>query len=256
MEMAQTMESGAGVLPVPMLDIGMSLLKPGDMSRAFMLAVGLHLTAAMLLVAAIRYWPAVAVPPRSPHLELDLTATPARPSPSVIPDPPALAQALASVPSEVRSAVMPVARVPEARQLTVPEPAVSVSPVGATWEPVMPEPGPEAGQVLGSLPLPERASSVTPSGDRRGCPTALSEIQPHYPYAARTRGEAGRVTVHVKVTSGGDVDTVRVSSSSGFTSLDESALVATRKAHFKPAERDGRAVPADIELQFDFRLQD
>ena len=256
MEMAQTMESGAGVLPVPRLDMGMSLRKPSDMSRAFILAVGLHLTAAMLLGAAIRYWPAVTVPPHPPHLELDLTATPAHPPPAVIPDPPALVQALASVPSEVRSAVIPVARIPEARQMTVPEPAVSVSPVGATWVPVMPETGRQAGQATGPLPLPERSSAAPPPGDRGGCPTALSEIQPHYPYAARTRGEAGRVTVHVTVTSGGDVDSVSVSSSSGFESLDESALVATRKAHFKPAERDGRAVPADIELQFDFRLQD
>jgi len=52
------------------------------------------------------------------------------------------------------------------------------------------------------------------------------------------------------------VDSVSVEAGSGFPALDESALSAARKARFKPAEQDGKPVPSEMNLRFDFRLQD
>ena len=92
-------------------------------------------------------------------------------------------------------------------------------------------------------------------GDGGGHPMALAEIRPYYPYSARTRGEEGKVTVHLRVTSGGSVDSVEIGRSSGFSVLDQSALAAARKARFKPAEHNGLPIAADMDLQFDFRLE-
>ena len=258
MEMAQTMEGGAGVgvMSTPMIDIGLSLRKPSDMSRAFILAMGLHVAGLMLLVTVIHYWPVAVRVQQAPPLELDVAATPVVSAATVVPEPPVLSRAIAEVPAEARSMAMPMAPIPEARALSVSEPAVTVSSVGETWLPVTPEITRETAGVGVAFPLSIVSSPVRTTGDPGGRPIALSEIKPHYPYAARTRGEAGRVTVHVRVTGEGAVDSAVVSSSSGVESLDQSALAATRKARFKPAEKGGKAVQSDMDLQFDFRLQD
>jgi len=223
------------------------------MRRAFILAIALHLAGAVLMVVAIRYWPVVARTQGGAHLDLDLTPHPP-PSP-VLPEPPALEQALAAIPSERRVAVTPAAVIPEARPADIPEPTVMATRVAATGDPIMPEAVREDARAL-TVPLLPVFTPVGRGEGTHGHPITIAEIKPHYPYAARTRGEAGRVTVHVRVTSLGEVESSAVAESSGFPSLDESALAAARKARFKPAEKGGKAVPADMDLTFDFRLQD
>jgi protein TonB len=230
----------------------------GEMSRAAGLALALHLAGAMALVCAIRYWPAVTQAPPPARLELDLAAVPV-PAP-VQADLPVLEQALAEAPAEARPLVMPAAAIPEARPAGIPEPAVMVTSVrgdlpSETFQ--MPR---EDVSALVARPLPDHPPvAVGPAAtgeDQGGRPVSLSGIQPHYPYAARVRGEAGKVTIHLRVTLQGEVESALVSRSSGHPALDESALSATRKARFKPAEKDGQAVSAEMDLQFDFRLED
>lgn len=258
MEMAQTINGGDGVLSAPLLSFDLSLRRPSDMSRALILAVVMHLAGALVLVCAIRYWPMVASAPAPARLELDLAAVPV-PAP-VVAEVPVLDQAVAEVPDEARPMVVPLAPIPEARPAGIPEPAVMVASVRGNWPSETFQMPREDVSALVALPLrghPPVASVPAATGNNRGGrPIALSEIQPHYPYAARVRGEAGKVTIHLRVTRQGDVESAEVNSSSGYPALDESALAAARKARFKPAEKDGEAVSADMDLQFDFRLQD
>lgn len=257
MDWVQTMEDAVDVLPAPRSGLGVVLRKPDGVSRSFLLAVGLHLAAVMALGLSIRYWPAVPTPVQPGHLELDLESSPPPLTSQVLPEPPALLdQALASVPEEARSGGGRPAPVPEVRGAPLPEPAVTVSPAGGARETSMPATYPVDAGVLDVLSPPARPAAIVQRVHGGGHPTALSEIQPHYPYAARTRGEEGQVTVHVQVSESGKVAAVRIGESSGFPALDESALSAARKAFFKPAEQAGRPVPSEINLRFDFRLQD
>ena len=221
------------------------------MSRAFILAVGLHVAGVMLLVAAIRHWPVAVRASRPAPLELDMTAAPT-PAAAV---PPVMDQVMAAIPSERRSLAIPAAPIPEARPAEAPEPACPVSsfrenPQSETFQIQR-----ETVGVLAVSP-PSIPSAVPQGSDRAGRPTALSEIKPYYPYTARTRGEDGWVTIHLRVSTRGEADSVEVKSSSGHPLLDESALSAARKARFKPAERDGKPVPSEMDLQFEFRLQE
>ena len=226
------------------------------MSRAFILAIALHAAGAVLLGAAIRYWPGVAPPTPPGQLELDVAAAPPPAPLKGVTEPPAWEQALASVPAEMRSGMAPAAPIPEARATSAPEPSVTVSPVGEFRGPVKPAMSREDMWVVAAPPAPGLSSVVAQPGNGGGSPTALSEIRPHYPYTARTRGEEGKVTVRVHVTERGQVDSASVGEGSGFSALDESALSAARKARFKPAEQDGKPVPSEMNLHFDFRLQD
>lgn len=258
MEMAQTMTGGEGVISAPWLSLHLSLGPSGGMRRALLLAVALHLAGAMALVCAIRYWPAVTPAPPPARLEMDLAAVPL-PTP-VQADVPALEQALAEAPAASRPLVMPIASIPEARPAGIPEPAVMVTSVRGDFPSETFHLPREDVSALVARPLPEHPPvAVGPSetGEVQGRrPVSLSGITPHYPYSARVRGEAGKVTIHLRVTRQGEVESAAVSRSSGSPSLDESALSATRKARFKPAEKDGQPVPAEMDLQFDFRLQD
>jgi protein TonB len=219
------------------------------LSRSFILAVSLHIIGAIVLILAIRYWPAVTPTPAFVRLELDL-APPPSPSPSVS-QPAVMDQILASVSPEVRQEAIPVAPIPEAKPAEIPEPviAVMVAPNRPNWRS-------ESIQ----MPLEDTRALAVRSPiqgiERAGRPISLSGIQPHYPYTARVRGEAGKVTISLQVTRQGEVESAAVKTGSGFPALDESALATARKARFKPAEQDGRAVSATMDLQFDFRLED
>jgi TonB family protein len=150
----------------------------------------------------------------------------------------------------------------------IPEPTIKVPDQVALWVPVIPE----VSRVVGGLQLiaPSaihtsgpaegagvQSQSVSGEGQiKGGRPIALSEIVPRYPYGARMRGEAGRVTVHVRVSDKGVVESVEVVKGSGHPALDDSAVTATKKARFKPAEQDGKLIPSDMNLQFEFRLEE
>jgi protein TonB len=223
------------------------------MSRAFILAVALHVAAALLLVLAIRYWPVAARRPSPAPLELDMAASPA-PAPAAV-VPPVMDQVMAAVPSERRFLAMPASPIPEVRPAVIPEPVSLVSafrPENQSETIQIPR-GDVRAMAAGILPS---RPPPAPALDKGGGPTALAEIKPHYPEAARTRGEAGSVTIRLRVSRQGEADFAEVKSSSGFPSLDDSALSAAKAARFKPAEVDGQPVPAELDLRFEFRLQE
>jgi TonB family protein len=75
---------------------------------------------------------------------------------------------------------------------------------------------------------------------------------PGYVKAAFQAGTEGLAAVVVIVDASGEVASARVARSSLNRDLDAAAVSAARRARFTPALRDGRAVPARLELQYFF----
>ncbi|WP_428492600.1 energy transducer TonB [Rhodopila sp.] len=75
---------------------------------------------------------------------------------------------------------------------------------------------------------------------------------PIYPPEAEIRGEHGTVLVMIHVSEDGLASSVDVAQSSGVEVLDRAAVDAVRKWRFRPAVRQGRAVPFDMPFRFVF----
>lgn len=101
------------------------------------------------------------------------------------------------------------------------------------------------------------ASSARGKDGAADRPARLKKIsRPPYPFAARRRGEEGRVTLLVQVNAAGSAGGVRVARSSGSRDLDEAASLSVRKAVFQPAIQAGRAMESECEVTFEFRLEE
>lgn len=248
---------------VTTLSQSVSWLSRPTLRRAFSLALLLHVCAGGVLLVAVRYWPVARLRPVSEGWVVDVV--PPLPAPVPSGEPTELEQALAVIPPEARAA--PVPEVPEDRALMVPEPPVQAPEQTVRWVPVMPEIQLRAGPVgvepaVKGRSAPAGKGKLEPAVQGRsepaggGRPIALSAIQPHYPYGARVRGEAGRVTVHLRVSEQGEVETAEVVAGSGHPALDVSAVAAAKAARFKPAEQGGRPVASEMNLQFEFRLEE
>jgi protein TonB len=98
-------------------------------------------------------------------------------------------------------------------------------------------------------------------GDGSGGGTSLASADygtnpaPAYPAIARRREEQGTVTLRVLVGADGQVERVEISESSGFDTLDDSAVEAVSKRwRFSPARRDGIAVESWVLVPIRFAL--
>ncbi len=77
---------------------------------------------------------------------------------------------------------------------------------------------------------------------------------PVYPRTARERGYEGDVLIAAEVRADGRIGAVRINRSSGYASLDDSALEAVRMWRFDPARRMGAAVDIWVEIPLRFKL--
>lgn len=153
--------------------------------------------------------------------------------------------------------------------------AIWSAPAVPEWKPARAIPGPAAFAAApkavtirveaAGARLP--AEVVATGGGAAGAPAvaggvadrqaALEKItRPKYPFAARRRGEEGRVTVAVRVNAKGVVEGVRVARGSGSRELDDAAAAAVRQADFRPAVQAGRTVDSECEVVFEFRLEE
>jgi periplasmic protein TonB len=78
---------------------------------------------------------------------------------------------------------------------------------------------------------------------------------PAYPRESRLRGEEGTVVVEVNIGAEGVASDFRVVDDAGFPRLADAALAAVRKARFRPAIENGRAVACSVRIPFRFRLR-
>ena len=84
----------------------------------------------------------------------------------------------------------------------------------------------------------------------------VKHFTPHYPLSARRKGIEGRVVVTVTVGASGRVSACQISQSSGYASLDQSAVSAARRYRFFPAKNGlGQAVSVQKAIPFNFQLR-
>ncbi|UHQ21266.1 TonB family protein [Lysobacter sp. 5GHs7-4] len=103
-------------------------------------------------------------------------------------------------------------------------------------------------------PKPTKPALTTP---RETAPERIANRspEPEYPATALRRGEGGDVLLRVNVGADGvpgEVDFVRRSSS---RELDRAAQDAVKRWRFEPATRNGKPIPAVVEVPIEFKPQ-
>jgi protein TonB len=192
------------------------------------------------LVAALPAEEVVAeVPPEPPPVE---------PSPEPIPEP------VVEPP--------PVPEKPPEMAIPKPEPAPKLQPPPPTKPKPQKAPQPKSTRIArtsgdGSSAIPgSDATTARASAGALGAkPGYLRNPHPAYPEDARAAGHQGTVTLYVRVDEQGRVASARVSSSSGYASLDERArsTVASQWI-FKPMKVGGVAAASDVIIPIRFTL--
>jgi TonB family protein len=84
--------------------------------------------------------------------------------------------------------------------------------------------------------------------------TLVSGPPPTYPSRSRRAGEEGSVKLRIRVEADGKVGDVWIVEGSGFERLDQAASQAVRAWTFKPATRDGVAMPSLVMHTVTFKL--
>ena len=98
-------------------------------------------------------------------------------------------------------------------------------------------------------------SSLQTSDDIQTPNQLVVEHFPVYPRQSRDAGEEGKVFVSVLVGKSGDPIEVKVSKSSGFKALDDSAIAAVEKWKFPPITKKGQPVEARVEIPIVFKIK-
>lgn len=112
-----------------------------------------------------------------------------------------------------------------------------------------------------SRPAPAGATAA-PSmpGSKLGMRSGVALIQPpdlsgYYPRRARMRGITGVTTIEMTVTATGSASNVLVITSTPEGAFETAARRVGRTLRFRPAVRDGKAVPATVRLRLKWRLE-
>lgn len=102
---------------------------------------------------------------------------------------------------------------------------------------------------------PDSAFSGVLADTIEGPPKMIHYAVPYFPKLAQTAGMTGTVKITVTVLANGQVEYPRVAKSSGWMSLDESAVNAALDCRWKPAIRSGKAVIEDATYDVVFELK-
>jgi protein TonB len=143
---------------------------------------------------------------------------------------------------------------PVERPIVAPAPIIQTvappSPVVTT--PIVTPPAPPV--VSAAPPSAVVSETAAPISAPDGSAKTLGNPSPKYPVEARRNHWEGTVRLRVVITPDGLVKEIGVARSSGFDSLDESALDTVRKWRFLPGKQSGVAVEAVGFLSIPFRL--
>ncbi|TWH48738.1 protein TonB [Sporomusa sp. KB1] len=99
------------------------------------------------------------------------------------------------------------------------------------------------------------ASESSLSGGSGRLPYVIDGPPPSYPEEARVRGWEGAVRIRVLILENGMVSDSAIVQSSGYGSIDQSAIKGLRRWRFSPAYQGGRPVPAWVVVPVIFKLQ-
>jgi periplasmic protein TonB len=147
--------------------------------------------------------------------------------------------------------------VEEARPLPMAKPKVEKREV--VPQPVLAAAADDASTSFAVAPPPPAPDVSTPSA-----PPAVTEAsfdadylhnpKPEYPWAARRRGDQGKVMLRVRVSAQGTALAVEIGQSSGSSALDEAARDAVLRWRFVPARRGSEAIESWVGVPIVFRL--
>lgn len=115
-----------------------------------------------------------------------------------------------------------------------------------------------------------QSESAAPSSDAQfdTPPEIVTISSPNYPEAAKEAKAQGLVFVQMEIDTEGNVAEAKVVKSRKMTDagteevaalgygLEEAALTAARTMKFKPAQKNGKPVPAAVTMPFNFKLDD
>jgi periplasmic protein TonB len=248
---------------------------PRTWRTAVLASVGFHLLLAGFLLFFVR--PRHADPGENPVGTVELLMVEKRgsgePSPPASPAPAAPAAPVppkASVPDQAVAAP-PVVSDQAGEPVPLPAPAAAETAKAAPPAPEVapPTPQPAKAAETPAQPTPQQAPVFNLDGtDSESNAIAMGDQvlpaspddrfrnrPPIYPYEAAARGEHGTVVVVIHVSEYGASTGADVAVSSGVVSLDEAALDAVRKWHFRPAMKDGQAIPFDMPMRFIFEAE-
>lgn len=102
-----------------------------------------------------------------------------------------------------------------------------------------------------SSPTDRPAPNLAPGS----VPVPISKPAMKYPADAQRNGETGTVVVRIEVGTDGEPTAVTIVSRSGSRSLDRAAVQAAKRWRFRPAQQNGRAVAAAVEVPIAFKLE-
>ncbi len=88
-----------------------------------------------------------------------------------------------------------------------------------------------------------------------GTPRYAENPKPPYPKEARDRGHQGEVLLRIEVLANGRVGQIEVKRSSGYESLDQSALSTVKQWKFIPAKRGEDPIAFWVNIPIKFKLQ-
>ncbi|MDQ1559229.1 MAG: hypothetical protein QOD32_2289 [Pyrinomonadaceae bacterium] len=117
----------------------------------------------------------------------------------------------------------------------------------------------QAAERSGRLASRERADAFEEVPDE-GSPAAVNfrapqpyrSLRPAYPATAARAAVAATVDALVEVDAAGEVKDIEIVRWAGY-GLNEAVTATVRQLHFRPATRDGRAVPVRVLLRYNFR---
>lgn len=109
-------------------------------------------------------------------------------------------------------------------------------------------------EVIDEGPVDADISAPTFDVEYSEAPVITHEVKPIYPDIAKASRWEGDVVLFVYIDTDGGVRNVVVASSSGFTDVDNAAVKAAYKCHFKPAKQQGVPVAVWYSLVMEFRL--
>lgn len=99
-------------------------------------------------------------------------------------------------------------------------------------------------------------STVHRPGNGVSLPVTVHEVKAEYTPEAMQAGIQGAVYMDVVINETGDVANVAISRSLDKEyGLDQAAMAAARQWKFKPAQKDGKAVAVQVEIEMRFRLK-
>jgi len=138
------------------------------------------------------------------------------------------------------------------RELSFPEPDT------ASWQPLLDDPRLEIPVSLNiDRPLSQQPASIDPNGHITAVRSPVKPIKaehPTYPRFAREQGWEGVTVVRITVETDGHVVSATTQKSSGFPTLDESAVQTVTQWIFTPAKNGEFNVASTVDLPIRFDL--